>query len=308
MFSKPTVLRAGCGAVIVLFAASALEAWLTHGPALLWMLPGFGAALSFVVARVALAHWESLERKSEENYAEVERARRELQQLSARLLEIEEEGRRRLSRELHDEIGQALALLHIEISQALNMLPAQSAGPREHLRRAGQMAERTVETIRHISVLLRPALLDDLGLAPALRFQLDDFLRRSGIEGEFVSENVADDLPDAVKTCVYRTVQEALHNCEKHSGASKVRISVRQFGDSLVAEVADNGRGFALNRQRMPSATSGLGLLGIRERVAAAGGSLVIGAAPGQGARIAIRIPLAPPRISSRPSRSEVSV
>jgi len=307
-FSKRTVLRAGCGAVIVLLAASALEAYLTRGGfSLLCLLPGLGAVLTFVVARVAFGHWESLERQSENNYAEVERARRELQQLSARLLEIEEEGRRRLSRELHDEIGQSLALLQIEIAQALKILPAQSAAARERLQRAGEMAERTVETVRHISVLLRPALLDDLGLAPALQFQLDDFVRRSGIRGEFVSESVADELPDAVKTCVYRTVQEALHNCEKHSGAAKVRVSVRQFTDSLVAEVEDNGRGFALNRQRMPSGTSGLGLLGIRERVAAAGGSLMIDAAPAQGARIAIRIPLAPPRMPSR-ARCEVSV
>ena len=299
-FSKRAALRAGCSAVILVFAASAAEVWLTQGGrSLLWLLPASGAVLSLVVALLGLRHWEGLERRSEGNRAE-------LQQLSARLLETEEEGRRRLSRELHDEIGQALALLQIEISQARKMLPAQSSAARDCLERAGEMAERTVETIRHISVLLRPALLDDLGLEPALQFQLDDFVRRSGIQARFVPESVSGELPDAVKTCVYRTVQEALHNCEKHSGATKVRVSVRRLSDSLVAEVEDNGRGFALNPQRMPSGTPGLGLLGIRERVAAAGGSLVIDAAPGQGARIAIRIPLVPPRIPSRPR--EVSV
>jgi len=252
--------------------------------------------LAGAVARFSLRHAENLERQAEKHYAEVEQARGELQQLSARLLEIEEEGRRHISRELHDEIGQTAALLQIEISHAHGFLPSQPEAARERLRRARELAERTVQTIRNISLLLRPPLLDDLGLTPALQFQLEDFLRRSGITCEFVEEGVSDQLPDAVKTCVYRVVQEALHNCEKHSGASNVRVAVRQLPDCLVAEVEDDGRGFQLNQQRMPSVTRGLGLLGIRERVAIARGSLVIDSAPGQGTRIGVRIPLTPER------------
>src|SRR5206468_595560 len=145
--------------------------------------------------------------QAERHFAEVEQARRELQQLSARLLEIEEEGKRRLSRELHDEIGQTLALLQIEISQLQSLLATQPETIRERLKRARELAGRTVQTIRNMSGLLRPALLDDLGLVPALQFQLEDFLRRSGIGCKFVEENVAEQLPDAVKTCVYRVVQ-----------------------------------------------------------------------------------------------------
>jgi signal transduction histidine kinase len=100
----------------------------------------------------------------------VEQAKQELQQLSARLLEIEEEGRRRLSRELHDEIGQSLALLQIEISHAQALLTSPHAELRERLARARSLAERIVQSIRNISGLLRPALLDDLGLVPALQF------------------------------------------------------------------------------------------------------------------------------------------
>jgi signal transduction histidine kinase len=252
--------------------------------------------LAGAVARFSLRHAENLERRAEKHYAEVEQAKGELQQLSARLLEIEEEGRRHISRELHDEIGQALALLQIEITHAQGLLPAQPDAARERLRRARELAERTVQTVRNISLLLRPPLLDDLGLAPALQFQLEDFLRRSGITCEFVEEGVSDQLPDSVKTCVYRVVQEALHNCEKHSAAKNVRVVVRQLPDCLVTEVEDDGRGFQLNPQRMPSMTRGLGLLGIRERVAIAGGSLVIDSAPGQGTRIGMCIPLAPAR------------
>jgi signal transduction histidine kinase len=251
-----------------------------------------GLLLSFAVAGFSLRHAANLERRAEIHFNEVEKARGELQQLSARLLEIEEEGRRRLSRELHDEIGQTLALLQIEISHVQAALTNQPGRVTERLERARALADSTVQTIRNIALLLRPALLDDLGLVPALQFQLEDFQRRSGIACEFVEEGVAEQLPDIVKTCAYRVIQEALHNCEKHSEATKVRVSVHQVGNWLIAAIEDNGQGFAINPQGMPDQRTGLGLLGIRERAAIAGGSLNIDSKLGQGTRITLRIPL----------------
>jgi len=243
------------------------------------MAGDFLALLVVVCAAAAYRYVSALKRRAASTAAELARAQRDLMQLSARL-----------SRELHDEIGQALALVEIEISQTAKLLPLKPEAAADRLRRAKEIAARAVESLRDISVLLRPALPEDVGLVPALQFQLDDFLRRTGIDGEFSAHCVPDELPEAVKTCVYRTVQEALHNCEKHSGAAKVRVSVRQVANSLTAEVEDNGRGF------VPSQTAGLGLIGIRERVAAAGGAVTVDTAPGQGARIAISIPLAPAR------------
>jgi len=129
-------------------------------------------------------------------------------------------------------------------------------------------------------------------LVPALQFLLEGFLRRSGIACEFTEQGVEDLLPDSVKTCVYRVVHEALHNCEKHSAASRVRVSVRQFPDWLVAELEDDGCGFRIGVERIPPRNAGLGLLGMRERASIAGGSLVVDSAPGAGTRIALRIPL----------------
>ena len=264
------------------------------------VLLALGVLLSFVVALLSIRHAENLEREAERHYAAVERTKRELQQLSARLLEVEEDGRRKLSRELHDEIGQTLALLQIEISHAAAM-PTPS---RERLERARALAERSVQSVRDISVLLRPALLDDLGLVPALQFLLESFLRRSGIACEFSEQGVEELLPDSVKTCVYRVVQEALHNCEKHSAASKVRVSLRQFPDWLMVEVEDDGRGFRAGGVTGPAVgplhSGGLGLLGMRERASIAGGSLVVDSAPGAGTRIALRIPLAGPAADGR--------
>jgi signal transduction histidine kinase len=269
------------------FAASRQQA--AHR--LLLML-GLGMMLSFLVALASIRHSENLEREAESHFAAIEVAKLELQQLSARLLEVEEEGRRKLSRELHDEIGQSLALLQIEITRAQAVPAGQTAALRERLERARELAERTVQTARNISGLLRPALLDDLGLVPALQFQLEDFLRRNSIACEFVEEGVADRLPDAAKTCVYRVVQEALHNCEKHSGAAKVKVTVRQLPHYLLAEVEDDGCGFAVAEHGTLSRSCGLGLLGIRERAANAGGSLEIHSAPGRGTRISLRVPI----------------
>ncbi|HEY1342774.1 MAG TPA: sensor histidine kinase [Bryobacteraceae bacterium] len=271
------------------------------------LMLGLSVLMSFIVARQSIRHAEAMERQAEEHHKAVEQAKGELQELSARLLEVEEEGRRKLSRELHDEIGQTLALLQIEISHAQGAAAAAPPAVRERLQQARELANKTVQTVRNMSGLLRPALLDDLGLVPALQFQLEDFLRRSGVACEFTEEGVADQLPDPIKTCVYRVVQEALHNCEKHSGATKVKVAVRQLPECLLAEVEDNGRGFQLNEQGMPSKSRGLGLLGIRERAAIAGGSLVIDSAPGHGARIALRIPLTPAPSPDRKAPKEVN-
>ncbi len=268
-----------------------------------------GVLLSLAVTRFSLRHAEHLERNADRQHAETVQAKEELKRLSARLLEMEEEGKRQLSRELHDEIGQSLALLQIEVSHALararRINAPDEADLREHLVRARELAERTVQTIRNISLLLRPALLDDLGLVPALQFQLEDFLRRSGIACDFSDDGVSDDLPDHVKTCVYRIVQEALHNCEKHAGASQVRVCVQQNDSGLQVTVQDNGRGFIYSEQE-PPASAGLGLLGMRERASIAGGSLTVDSAPGKGTRILLRVPLK--AAASAASRREVTV
>jgi signal transduction histidine kinase len=254
---------------------------------------GLCVVLGFIVAGFSLRHAARLERETATQYDEVNRAKGEMEQLSARLLELEEEGRRRLSRELHDEIGQTLAVLEIEISHAQSLTVDSQPAIRDRLRRARELAGKTVQTVRDISLLLRPALLDDLGLTPALQWLLEDFERRSGVACEFSEEGVQDLLPDSVKTCVYRVVQEALHNCEKHAEASQVRVVVRQSADHIHVEMDDNGRGLELNTKGMPGRNAGLGILGMRERAARVGGVLALESSPGRGTRISLQIPLA---------------
>jgi signal transduction histidine kinase len=249
--------------------------------------------LGFLVARVSLQYAGRLERETTRHCEKVTHAKREMEQLSARLLEAEEDSRRRLSRELHDEIGQTLAVLEIELSHAHALTNDSQPGIRDRLRRARELAERTVQTVRNISLLLRPALLDDLGLVPALQWLLEDFERRSGVSCEFSEEGVQDLLPDSVKTCVYRVVQESLHNSEKHAGASQVRVALRQSANQMRVDVEDNGRGMELNAKGMPRRNAGLGILGMRERAARVGGALALESSPGRGTQIRLQIPLA---------------
>ena len=212
----------------------------------------------------------------------------DLEHLSARLLEVQEEERRRLSRELHDEIGQTLTALRLEIAHTLN----NGAGPafKERLERARELAERTLRTVRNIALLLRPSLLDDLGLGPALQWLAEDFTRRTGSPCEIWGENVENDLPDAVKTCVYRVVQEALHNCETHAAATRVKLSLSRSAKQLTVRIDDDGRGFGT--EAGGASGKGLGIIGMRERAALLGGTLDLSSSPGRGCRVTLCVPI----------------
>jgi signal transduction histidine kinase len=150
-----------------------------------------------------------------------------------------------------------------------------------------------------MSLLLRPSMLDDLGLIPALRWQAREVSRQTCMDVSVAAELGSDHLPDDYKTCIYRVVQEALHNCSRHSYATAVRIQVTEHPTHLSLSIRDNGKGFDIRN------TKGLGLLGIEERVAHLGGRCEINSEPGSGTVIAIELPSAEPhnaKVSERDS------
>jgi signal transduction histidine kinase len=253
---------------------------------------GLSVIVAIAVAGFSLAHSESLERKTVRQYEEVERARTELQQFAARLMQIQEEERTRLSRDLHDEIGQALATLRLEVARAETVTPEDLPEVRERLIRARQLAERTVQTIRDISTLLRPSLLDDLGLQPALEWQVEDFTRRTGVQCELLQHGPRESLPEPVRTCVYRVIQESLHNCEKHSAAKQVTVSIAQAESDITVTVQDDGSGFSTEAEGVARRSGRFGILGMRERATALGGDLEVASAAGAGVRVVLRLPL----------------
>ena len=249
----------------------------------------FSLLCGVIVAHFSMRYAERLEREAQDRFAEVLDAKLQLEHLSARLMEVQEEERTRLSRELHDEIVQNLAVLKMEIIQAQSLSVRDPAAIREPLARARNLAETTVKSVRNISVLLRPSMLDDLGLGPALQWLTEEFTRRTGVSCDLTGE-VSDSLPDAVKTCVYRVTQEALRNCEKHSRATEVCVTVTEGKSELEVVIEDNGAGFPQTSARKPSS---LGVLGMRERASGLGGKLQTANRAEGGAVVRLIVPLA---------------
>ena len=227
-----------------------------------------------------------LEARAQAQYQEVVEARRQLAQLSARVVQAQEDERRAVSRELHDQVGQALSAVLVELRNLSSESAIQSdAQSRGHVETVKSLVEDSVGVVRNMALLLRPSMLDDLGLVPALRWQAREVSKQTPMEVSVAAELASDDLPEEYKTCIYRVVQEALHNCSRHARATKVRIRVQQEPSRLSLSIQDDGQGFDARQ------TKGLGLLGIEERVARLGGKCEIHSAPGSGTIVAVELP-----------------
>ena len=218
--------------------------------------------------------------------AEVRVKSERLQQLLHRAIQAQEAERKRLARELHDETGQALTSLMLQ----LKALQEETEVDVIHDRLNGlrYLTSRTVEEVRRLSIDLRPAALDDLGLVPAIRAYLDDWTQRSGIELQFISQNPAGRLPSDLEIILYRVVQEGVTNIARHSHARTARIMLNHIGQSVLLTIADDGDGIDPTAHR----GDGLGLAGMRERVEMAGGYWQIISAPAAGTRILIDLPV----------------
>ncbi len=242
-------------------------------------------ALGAGMATFTVIHVLDLEKQANTRYSEAADARGQLKELSARLVQAQETERKALSRELHDEVGQALSAVLIELrnlsSGFATKSPEQS---RNHLETIKGLVESAIRVVRNMALLLRPSMLDDLGLVPALKWQARELSRRTEIDVSVAAE-IDSDLPDEYKTCIYRVVQEALHNCSTHARASIVRIRVQQQESRLVLSIQDDGCGFDARNVK------GLGLLGIQERVTHLGGHCEVHSEPGGGTILAVELP-----------------
>ena len=220
---------------------------------------------------------------------DLRRQQQELRELSARVLEAREDEKAHIARELHDELGQLLTALKMDLRWLRERLP--DAALTTKADEMGELLDKTVASTRRISADLRPLMLDDLGLADAAQWLVEDFSRRSGVKCEIrVPQGTGfADLSRAVSTAVYRAVQESLTNIGRHAGARNAWVMLALEDGELQVEVEDDGRGIA--PEDLAKARS-LGLRGMRERVAYLGGSLEIGRAPRGGTRLRLRVPL----------------
>jgi PAS domain S-box-containing protein len=220
-------------------------------------------------------------------------SREELRELGVAAHSVREQEKTRIARELHDELGQALTAFKMDVSWIKERLPASETAIADKLARMHVLLDTTVAATRRISADLRPLILDDLGLIAGIEWLVQDFTRRTGIEGELAIAVPELELQDPQATALFRILQESLTNVARHARASQVEVVLDRSGDSVMLSVRDNGEGFVTTRPRQPNS---YGLLGLRERAHLLGGEARIDSAPGQGTTIEVRIPIAEER------------
>ena len=246
------------------------------------------AVILGVVVAVASGHRIlTLQRRAERERIQTENAEAEMRNLSYQLLQAQEDERKRLSRELHDEVGQTLTALGLELGVLEQLRNGPDSGFAEHLHEAKRLTQDTLGTVRNIAMGLRPSMLDDSGLAPALRWQIREFSKRSGIEVSVQIDGDVDSIGDPQRTCIYRVVQEALTNCARHSRARSAQVGLTGRAGVVEVKVQDDGIGF-VKTENAP----GMGLIGIEERIRELGGKVRVVSRLGEGTQLWAQIPL----------------
>jgi signal transduction histidine kinase len=246
------------------------------------------------LARLASAVRRALEeRREHERHLATRRAlelsQERLRALSRRLLEVQEEERGRLARDLHDDIGQALTALKIQLESLTRVAGGQS----ERVMECVDTTRHALERVRQLSLSLRPLQLDDLGLVAALRSHLDRQARVGGLAPHFDAAEAPHGVAPEVETACFRVAQEAINNVLRHAHASNLWLRLFTAGGRLALSVRDDGSGFDLEAaRRRGAAGASLGLVGMEERVALAGGTLELRSAQGQGTVLLATFPL----------------
>jgi signal transduction histidine kinase len=255
---------------------------------MLWTI-AFASTFGLLVAALVVWRTKSLEDRSEAYKAALESERGELRRLSSKLVSAQEQERKAISRELHDQIGQLLTGLKIELLHLEEGREGPEAEFANHLRLARSMAEDTLKGVRHLATGLRPAVLDQLGLEPAVQWQAREHTRLTGVPVSVVVDGIFDALSDDQRTCAFRVVQEALTNCARHAAPQSIRVCIHGGQDALTVSVQDDGRGFAAGSR----GRRGIGLMGMEERIAELDGKLKISSQPGKGTIVVMELPIA---------------
>ena len=226
-----------------------------------------------------------LERRHDAQRKQIEETQNNLRRLSHRLVQAQELERTSLSRELHDEVGQMMTALGMELRNLETLRDSNPAAFEKRMEEIKRLNADAMRAIRDLAMGLRPSMLDDLGLEAALEWQGREFSRHTGVPAIVQVNSALDELSESQRTCIYRVVQEALTNCARHANARNVLVSVCNEKNGVVVVVQDDGVGFS------PSLRGGLGLLGIQERVEALDGKLHISSSVGKGTTVKVEIP-----------------
>ncbi len=221
---------------------------------------------------------------------ELQQSREELRALAGQLLTAQEEDRRRISRDLHDDINQRLAMLSMDLRRMEKDPLSDPEHLRDEIRRVSEYLTAVSDDVRQMAYRYHPSILDDLGLVKAVRRLVDDFSARTGIKCTYVHKDPLAALPADVAICIYRVVQEGLSNAARHAGASQVEVEVICEDDAVTLSIRDNGVGF--DAERSGKAGGHLGLLSMKERVRLVKGALDVESMPSRGTHIRVDVPL----------------
>jgi signal transduction histidine kinase len=230
---------------------------------------------------------EVIERKRAEE--ELKQSHERLRNLSAHIESMREAERTSIAREVHDELGQALTALKMDLSWLSKKLPEEQEAAIKKIREMSRIIDTVIQTVKRISTDLRPGILDDLGLVAAMEWQVQEFQERTRINCELTAEGEDINLDRDLTTAVFRILQEALTNVARHANATRVAVSLKKRDGRLVLQVGDNGKGITEKQVAHPRS---FGLIGMRERARSWNGSVEIDGIAGKGTRVTVSIPL----------------
>jgi signal transduction histidine kinase len=235
-------------------------------------------------------------RKSEQHYGELLEQSRSMQDqlrlLSRQLLSAQEEERKRISRELHDVVAQTLTSINVRLTALKKEAALNTKGIERSIARTQQLVEHSVNIVHRFARELRPTVLDDLGLIPALHAFMKNFKRETGIHVSLAAFAAVERVNGDKRTVLYRVAQEALNNVARHAQASQVGVKIQKMDGAVCMKIKDNGIGFETERVLYSKKNKRLGLLGMRERLDMVGGKFTVTSAPGRGTTILAKIPL----------------
>ena len=238
---------------------------------------------------------ESL-RKSEQHYSQLLEQSRHMQEqlrlLSRQLLSAQEEERKMISRELHDQIAQTLTGINIRLASLKTEAMVNTKGLQKKISSTQRLVEKSVDIVHRFARELRPTVLDDLGLIPALHSFMKSFAKRTGVRASLTAFATVERLDTTKRTVLFRVAQEALTNVARHAQASRVEVSIHKLRDRVCMRIKDNGKSFNVERALRANDSKHLGLLGMRERLEMVGGKFAVESSPGKGTTITAQIPL----------------
>jgi len=225
--------------------------------------------------------------------ARLEKRTKQLKALSEQAIRVQEEERVRIARSLHDDTAQTISMLIIHLENIEKKIPHEDSHLRQRVNDAQQLATVLLDNLRKVIWDLRPSILDDLGLIPAIRWYAQTNLGKNGVQVDVERREETMRLPTHLETMLFRILQEAVSNILRHANASQVSIDLRPEGDQIVLEVRDNGRGFDVEKARGEAMTQKqLGLLGMQERVSLVNGTIKVDSTPGGGTTLRVYVPL----------------